>query len=171
MTNLADALAGLGDALAGVVAAAFADDGLRVCGDDELLAVLAAAGRVRRGAEALMCEAVAGVLEREDQRSHPDRVTTRHGCRNMGELIQRATRVSGRTASEVIVTARAVRRHRRLSTGEVLPAEFPRMRDALRAGEVGVDGVVGVVAAFRGCLTGRAGAARRRRGARRGSPW
>ena len=104
-----------------------------------------------------MCEAVAQVLEREDQRSHPDRVTTRHGCRNVGELIQRATRVSGRTASDVIGTARAVRRPLALSTGEVLPAEFPRIREALGAGEVGMDGVVGVVGAFRGCMTGRAG--------------
>ena len=155
MTNLADALAGLGDALANVLEAAFADDGLRSCGDDELPAVLAAAGRLRRGAEALMSEAVAQVLEREDLHAHPDRLTTRYGCRNVGELIQRATRVSGRTASDVVATAKAVGRHVAVSTGELLPAELPRMREALRAGHVGLDGVVGVVGAFRGRVVGR----------------
>ncbi len=102
-----------------------------------------------------MSEAVAQVLERDDLRPHPDRVTTRHGCRNAVELVQRATRVSARTASDVIATAKAVGRHVAISTGELVPAEFPRMRDALRDGQVGVDGVVGVVGAFRGCLAGR----------------
>ena len=80
-----------------------------------------------------MSEAVAQVLERDDLRAHPDRLTTRHGCRNVGELVQRATRVSARTASDVIATAKAVGRHVAVSTGELLPAEFPRMREALGA--------------------------------------
>jgi len=153
--NLAGALDALGDALADATDAAFAADGLRDCGDDELLAVLAAAGRLRREAEAIMSDAAAQVLEREDRAAHPDRLTTRHGCRNVGELIQRATRVSGRTASDVMATARAVGRQVAVSTGELLPAEFPRLREALRAGRVSLDGVVGVVVAFRGCIVGR----------------
>ena len=108
------------------------------------------------GADALLSEAVAQVIEREDRAAHPDRLTTRHGCRNVGELVQRATRVSGRTASDVIAAAKAVGRRVATSTGELLPAEFPRLRDALGAAEVGIDGVVGVAAAFRGCLAGRA---------------
>ena len=155
MTTLADALNGLGDALADVLEAAFDDDGLRGCSDEDLLAALTAAGRLRRGAEALMGEAVAQVLDREDHREHSSRLTTRHGCRNVAELVQRSTRVSGRTASEVIATAKAVGRRVAVSTGELLPAEFPRMREALRAGHVGIDGVVGVVGAFRGCAAGR----------------
>ena len=82
-----------------------------VCGsadDDEVLAALAAAARLQRAAEALMSEAVAQVLERDDLRAHPDRVTTRHGCRNAAELVQRATRASARTASDIIATAKAV---------------------------------------------------------------
>ena len=84
MNSIAAALEKVGDDLAGVVEAAFADDGLRLRDDDEVLAALAAAGRLQRAAEALMSEAVAQVLERDDLRAHPDRVTTRHGCRNAG---------------------------------------------------------------------------------------
>ena len=157
MNSIAAALERVCDDLAGLVAEAFADDGLRARGDDELMEALAAAGRLQRAAGALMSEAVAQLLERDDQRAHPDRVTTLHGCRNVGELLERATRVSGRTAADVIATAKAVGRNIAMSTGELLPAEFPRMRDALGACHVGVDGVVSVVAAFRGCLAGRAG--------------
>ncbi len=157
MTNFADALRGLGGALAEVVRSAFAGDGLRQSGDEELLAALAAAGRLHRQAEAVMAEAVAQVIERQNGRAHPDRLTTRYGCRNVAELIQRATRVSARTASSVIAAANAIGEDIAPSTGELLPAEFPRMREALRAAEVGIDGVIAVTGAFRGCAAGRAG--------------
>lgn len=156
MTNLPDALAGLGDALAGVVSAA-CEGGLRGSGDAVVLALLAEAGRVRRQAEAIMVEAVAQILDRDHAVGHADRITTRHGCRNTGELVQRATRVSGRTASDVVSAAKAVQQRTSLSTGELLPAEFPGMRAALAAGQVGVDGVVAVAGVFHGSLVGREG--------------
>ncbi|MCP2635666.1 HNH endonuclease [Microbacterium sp. HD4P20] len=157
MTNLADALNELGDALAKATAAAVAGGGLRGADDTELLGALAAAGRIRRQAEAVMVEAVAVITDRDGSAPHPDRLTTRHGCRNTSELIQRATRVSGRTASEMVGVAKAVQQQVALSTGEVLPAEFPGMRQALASGHVGVDGMIAVTGAFRGCQTGRAG--------------
>ena len=82
MTQFAAALADLGDALAGVVAAAFADDGLRACDDGEVLSALAAAARVHRGVEAVMVEAVAQLQARDDLRPHPDRATTRYGSKS-----------------------------------------------------------------------------------------
>lgn len=157
MNSITTALERVADDLAELVAEAFADDGLRARGDDEVMEALAAAGRLQRAAGAVMSEAAAHVLERDDQRAHPDRLTTLHGCRNVSELLQRATRISGRAAADVIATAKAVGRHVALSTGELLPAEFPQMREALRACDVGVDGVAGVVGAFRGCLAGAAG--------------
>jgi hypothetical protein len=157
MTNLADALAGLGDALAEVVATAFCDDGLRASRDADVLSALAAAGRIRRGAEAVMIEAVAQIVDRDEAAAHTDRITTRYGCRTTAELVQRATRRAGRSASEVITAAKAVRRHISLSTGEVLPAEFPRLRDAVVSGHVGVDGLTAVAGVFRGSAAGRAG--------------
>lgn len=156
MTNFAEALAGIGDALAALSAAALADDGLRARDDRELLAVLAAAGRVQRFAEALMIEAVAHVRERDEVRPHADRVTTRYGCRNVGELVQRATRLSSRSASGLAAAARAVHRSTATATGEVLPAEFPRLRAALAAGGVGADGIIAIASAFRHAAVGRA---------------
>lgn len=157
MTNFADALAAVGDALASLSSAALADDGLRTRDDGEVLAVLAAAGRVQRGVEAVMIEAVAQVHERDELRAHADRVTTHFGCRNLGELVQRATRVSGRSATGLAAAARAVQRSTALSTGELLPAEFPRLRAALAQAHVGVDAVVAVASAFRRAGAGRAG--------------
>ena len=157
MTNFADALAAIVDALAALSSAALADDGLRTRDDGELLVVLAAAGRVQRGVEAVMIEAVAQVHERDELRAHPDRVTTRYGCRNLSELVQRATRISGRSAAGLAAAARAVHRSTALSTGELLPAEFPRLRTALAEGHVGVDGVLAVASAFRRAAVGRAG--------------
>lgn len=156
MTNLADALKELGDALAKVTAAAVAEGGMRAADDTELLRTLAAAGRMRRGAEAIMVEAVSVIADRDGGVGHADRMTTRYGCRNTSELVQRATRVSSRTASEIITAANAVQLRVALSTGEVLPAQFPGMRAALNAGQVGIDGVIAVIGAFRGCQTGRA---------------
>lgn len=148
-------VATLADALADMAATLFAEDALRAAPEQDLLAVVAAAGRIQRIAEALVVETIAHVIEHDDVRSHPDRLTTRYGCRNVAELIQRATRVSGRTASGIVATATAVQRRSSLSTGELLPAEFPSLRQALLAGEVGIDGVTGVVTAFRGCAAGR----------------
>lgn len=147
----------MGDALAALSSAALADDGLRVRDDGEVLAALAAAGRVQRAVEAVMIEAVAQVRERDELRAHPDRVTTRYGCRNLSELVQRATRISGRSATGLAAAARAVERSTALSTGQLLPAEFPRLRAALAEANVGVDGVIAVAKAFRRTCAGRAG--------------
>lgn len=155
MTDLADAIAALGDALAEVVATAFGADGLRGSGEAEILAALAAAGGIRRAADALIVESVAQILDRDEAVAHPDRITTRHGCRTVAELVERATRVSARSAGEMVAAAKGTRRRASLSTGEQLPAEFPGMREALASGGVGIDGVVAVVTAFRGCGAGR----------------
>ena len=79
MNSIAAAFGRLGDDLAELVAEAFADDGLRACGDDELMEALAAAGRLQRAAGALVSEAIAQVLQRDDQRADADRLTTLHG--------------------------------------------------------------------------------------------
>ncbi|GAA5211893.1 HNH endonuclease signature motif containing protein [Microbacterium kyungheense] len=120
-----------------------------------MLSALAAAARIRRLAEAVVVEATAVIVERDETAPHADRVTTRYGCRNLGELVQRATRVSGRTAADVVTAAKAVRRSTAPSTGETLPPQFPAMRDALVAGDAGLDGIAAVTSVFRGSLVGR----------------
>lgn len=155
MTHLADTLAKLRNAVSEVAAASYSPEGVRAIESDQVLEILAAAAAIRRSAEAMMVEAVAHLSDRDGAVPHPDRITVRYGCRNMAELIQRATRVSSRTAAEVIVAAGAVRQQTTLSTGEILPATFPGMRQALAGSAVGVDGTVAVAGAFRGVATGR----------------
>lgn len=155
MPNLADALEELGDALVKVTAAAVADGGLRVADDSDVLHALGVAGRIRRTAEAVMVEAVAVIVDRDGRVAHADRTTTQYGCRNTSELVQRATRVSGRSASEIVAAASAVQQPVAPSTGEVLPAPYPAMRTALSGGHVGIEGVIAVAGAFRGCQAGR----------------
>ncbi|MBW9095682.1 DUF222 domain-containing protein [Microbacterium jejuense] len=155
MTTLAATLADLGDALAEDVSHAVAGDGMRAVDDAEVLSTLAVAARLRQLAEAVIVEAVAALIDRDDMTPRPDRTTTRHGCRSTDELVQRATRVSSLTASEIVLAAKAVRRSVAPSTGELLPAEFPGMRDALISGHTGLDGLVAVAGAFRGALIGR----------------
>ena len=61
MSTLAATLTRLGDELAEVVQAAFDDGALRLAGDDDVVAVLVSAGRLLRGAEAVLVDAVAQV--------------------------------------------------------------------------------------------------------------
>ncbi len=157
MDNLSVTLDDLGRALAPIVATAFADDALRAAGDEELLAVVVAAGRMIQSAQALMIDAVAHIDGRADHVAHDERLTTRTGCRSLSELVQRATRVSKRTAADVVTAARAVSQRMAISSGEILAADFPAMRDALANSEVGVDGIVAVAGALRGCPGGVAG--------------
>jgi hypothetical protein len=157
MDNLSVTLDDLGDALAPVVVTAFGEDVLRAADDEELLAVVVAAGRMIQSAQALMVEAVAQIDGRSYRVTHDERLTTRTGCRSLSELVQRATRVSKRTAADVVTAARAVSQPMAISSGEVLPADFPAMREALADSEVGVDGIVAVAAALRGYPGGVAG--------------
>lgn len=156
MTNLADTLRGLGDALAETVDGCLSDDALRVTSDDDLLVVMSTAARLTRLAEALVVEATAQVLDRSDSGTPDVRLTTRKGCRSAGELVQRITRTSRRRAADVVSAARAVQQRVSITTGELLPPEFPGMRAVLARGDVGVDGVVAVAVPLRDCPAGRA---------------
>ncbi|GAA5202967.1 HNH endonuclease signature motif containing protein [Microbacterium jejuense] len=105
----------------------------------------------------MVVESVAIVVDRDESVPHPERLTSRYGCRTLAELVQRATRVSSRTAAEAVAAGKAVRRSVAPSTGELLPAQFPAMRAALTSGHAGLDGVAAVLGVFRGTLAGRDG--------------
>ena len=111
-----------------------------------MLEVLAAAARITRAGEALLVEATAQVCDRSDGRLSADRMTTRFGCRSASELVQRVTRASKQRAGDVVKAARAVVQPVALTSGEVLPAQLPGMREALGTAAVGVDGIVAVAA-------------------------
>src|SRR6478752_6726982 len=72
-----------------------------------------------------------------------ERLTTRMGCRDVSELLQRLTRMAPASVARYQRGANAVRVERRLD-GSAMPARLPAMRDALIDGEVGIDGLLAV---------------------------
>ncbi|WP_133544020.1 HNH endonuclease signature motif containing protein [Microbacterium sp. BK668] len=154
MNSLADAVRAVGGELASIAEEALGEDRMRLLADAEVLEVMALAARVHRAAEALLLESTAHVADRSEG-AGPDRLTTRAGCRSVSELVQRATRLSSRSATDLVTAARAMQRQIAPSSGELLPALLPAMRDALGAASVGVDGIVAVASPLRGCPAGR----------------
>ncbi|MGN8553728.1 UNVERIFIED_CONTAM: HNH endonuclease, partial [Microbacterium sp. SLM126] len=150
MEALVDTLDEVERVLGGAVAGVFGEGGLRLSGDEELLAVAARVAVVSRLADALLVAVVGEVQERADAAPHAERITTRRGCRSVKELVQRVTRQSSRAVGEVLRGAAAVSRPVAITTGEVLPAAYPGMREALACGAVGVDGLVAVVGGLEG---------------------
>lgn len=150
MKDLGATLAALDAALGGTVNEALSDHGLRVATDESLLEVMAVAARVARRAEALLIEGAAQIDYRSSVPVRDERMSTRFGCRSAGELVQRVTQVSSRSAADLVKAGRAVIRETAPSSGEVLPADYPAMRAALAAGHIGVDGVLAVTAPLAG---------------------
>ncbi|MGZ0710539.1 DUF222 domain-containing protein (plasmid) [Coraliomargarita sp. W4R53] len=145
MQHLLDTLHSLDARLAGAASEVFGGHAVSLLSDAQVLEITAVAAQIARRAEALLIESAAEIEERCSAVPHAERLTTTHGCRSVSELLQRVTRCSGRTVAGVITASRAVVEDVALSSGERLPAEFPRMRDALAAGAVGVDGMLAIV--------------------------
>ena len=156
MNSIAATLDRVGEDLAGLVGELFAGDVARRLSETDVLEVMAAAARIVRAGEALLVEATTQVCDRSDRRLQADRMTTRFGCRSVGEVVQRVTRVSKQRAGDLTRVARAVVRPVALTTGELLPAALPNMRAALAAAEVGVDGVAAVAGPLLTCGAGTA---------------
>lgn len=148
MESLAEALRGVERALSRTLDAAFRTDELRRLDDEAVLSVMAAAASITRRAEAVLVASIAEVQERVDAAPHAERPTTRYGCRSMTELVQRATRASGRTTGELIRAGRAIRQPISLSTGETLAAAYPVLREAAADGAIGLDALVAIVGAL-----------------------
>jgi hypothetical protein len=157
MNSLAIALHEVGDAAAMVAGDALGERVVAGCRDNELLEVLAAAARLARAAEAILIEAAAEVDERSHDPIRSERMTSRHGCRSVAELLARTTRLSQRRAGDLVAAGRAIRQPVAPASGEVLPADFPCVRDALADGEVGVDAVLAIAGPLRGWPGGRTG--------------
>ena len=145
MNNLAAALEAVDAALAVVVDEVFAADDVQGVCDDDLLALLGVSARIARRAEALQIESAAQIDYRSSVPPRDERMTSRFGCRSASELVERVTRVSSRTACDLVKAGRAIIREVAPSSGEVLPAEYPAMRGVLGSGHVGLDGLLAVV--------------------------
>ena len=96
-TQVAEALRGVSDAHL-----------LHHASDADLAAAIAIAGDIARLVEGVLIDGVAELAERSGSRATDERLTTRLGCHNLNELIQRLTRCSAQTAARLERAQRAV---------------------------------------------------------------
>ena len=144
MEQLASRLDRVQNALAEATADAFVDGACRELDDEDLLGVVKQVAHVARLAEALLVDAVGEVQDRVDSAVPSERLTTVRGCRSTKELVQRLTRGSSRSTTELLRAAKAVGRPTALASREALPARYPALRAALSGGDVGIDAVATV---------------------------
>lgn len=140
MTSVVEALREAAD----LVASAGVDGGLHGVSDDELMDAVAAAGALLRLVEGVVVEGVGEVADRSRSLERDGRLTTRMGCRNVSELVQRLTRCSGASAARFERAAAATAPDWGLFSADEHPAQLPALRAALLDGEVGADGVLAV---------------------------
>ncbi|WP_375385733.1 hypothetical protein [uncultured Microbacterium sp.] len=140
MENLVGTLDGVDAALGDMVAAAFSGEGLRGVSDEVLIAVIAAAARIGRHADALLIEGAAQIDDRCTLPSKEEQIAGRYGCRNASELLQRATRLSSRTVGTLLTAGRAVIRRVAPSSGRCSPPSIRRCGGNLLRGGSGSTG-------------------------------
>lgn len=145
MNLLADPLDDLQQQAAHVVRDAATTGVLQAVSEGELASTLGALAAVQRLIEAALIDAVGEVVRRSEGPVVAERMTSRLGCRNVGELVERVTLVAGATASRLQKAAMAVRPTVSDTTGELLDGELPELRDAMIDGVVGTDGVLAIV--------------------------
>ncbi|MFJ4254626.1 DUF222 domain-containing protein [Microbacterium sp. NPDC090003] len=109
--------------------------------DAEKMQVLRAAGEVARRVDAVVVETV-GSVDQRPAGSGELAFCGRFGCRSMNELVQRVLRTDAAGAARVVKAGKIVRRELDFSSGVLLPARWPALRDALVDGAVGVAGLL-----------------------------
>ncbi|GAA3910187.1 HNH endonuclease signature motif containing protein [Microbacterium invictum] len=144
MNTLSAPIADLQQQAAQVVREGATSGVLQGVSESELANILSDLAVAQRLVEAAMVDVVGEVMRRSEGAFVADRMTSRMGCRNVGELIERLTRVAGPTASRLQKAAKAVRPVISGTTGELLEAELPELREAMVDGVVGVDGVLAI---------------------------
>ncbi|MEV7632220.1 DUF222 domain-containing protein [Microbacterium sp. NPDC089318] len=141
MNSIAAVLGEVTEDLAEVLGDTVRADAIPGLSDDQLMTALRAAGEVQRRLDAIVVETVAE-LEARSAGLRDERLTTRQGCRNANELLQRVLGVDARESARLIRASAAVRRHIDLTSGEPRPARWPALRDAMLDGRIGVGGML-----------------------------
>src|SRR6478736_10385863 len=144
MKDLIDRLEALDAMIAEVVSEALTDGALRIPDEADVVELLSTTARVGRRLDAVLIEAVGEVETRSSSGDRDDRMTTRFGCHDVSELVERATLCSRSTVSRLRRASSAVRPEVSITTGELLEPALPAMRAALCEGLVGIDGLVAV---------------------------
>ncbi|MET1044898.1 MAG: DUF222 domain-containing protein, partial [Microbacteriaceae bacterium] len=132
------------DRLSAELSARLQPDGVRGLPDDDLLTLTGAVERLGRVVDGARILTAGEVGDRSRRELGPDGLSSRKGCRNPIELLERVTLIGGLTAHQRLKLGRALQPATSL-TGEPLPARFPRIADALTAGRIGVDAAAAIV--------------------------
>ncbi|WP_157156435.1 HNH endonuclease signature motif containing protein [Diaminobutyricimonas sp. LJ205] len=112
--------------------------------DDDLLALTAAVERLGRAVDGLRVVTAAEVGDRSRRELGSEGLAVRKGCRNPVELLQRVTLISALTAHQRLKLGKDLQPATAL-TGEVLPARFPKVADAITTGRIGIDAATAIV--------------------------
>ncbi|GGD42194.1 hypothetical protein GCM10010915_24070 [Microbacterium faecale] len=110
--------------------------------DEDLVALARGAEALGRHVDALRTRIAGEVDVRSGQElvgpTDDDRLSSRYGCGNAVELLERTTRASVKTLRQRVRLDRHTRTHTTL-TGHIQPARFPEVSDAFRAGKLSMD--------------------------------
>ena len=110
MNSIVAALEKVATDLADVLDSEVRGDALPTTGDVALGEILRAAGEVQRRLDAVIIESVSEV-EARSVGLRDERFTTRQGCRNTNELLQRVLGVDARDGARLVKASRVVRRN------------------------------------------------------------
>ncbi|WP_040163397.1 HNH endonuclease signature motif containing protein [Microbacterium gorillae] len=105
---------------------------------DDMLGFLIGVGDLYRQVEATLVIGT-GVIEKRSATA--ERFDVSSDCRSANEVLQRTTGAAPTTVKRWSRLAAVVKPERTLSSGEVRPAEFPALREALTTGAIGADGL------------------------------
>jgi hypothetical protein len=144
MTNPAERLADLHAHVAREVGDLLVSASLHSASDTSLADSVALAGDLLRLVEAVLIDGVGDLAERSRSLSRDERLTSRLGCHDLNELVQRLTRCSAATASKLGKAQKAVAIEWDPIGGDARPAPLPALRTAMLHGDVGVDGVLAI---------------------------
>jgi len=148
MDLLAQPLEDLRSQVSAAVRAASAERAFERATETDLAGQVAAIAELGRLVDALLVDAVGEVARRSENAFRDERMTSHLGCHDVSELLQTLTRQEPRSVARLQRAAKAVRTEIADTTGELLEAPFPSVRDAMLDGMVGVDGILAITGPF-----------------------
>src|SRR6478752_6958367 len=107
MTPIVAELQALAGRIDAAVLPAVREGAVRQLDDSELVAVMRAAAHLQRQLDAVLIESVGEVGARTQTAVRDERLTSRLGCHDVPELVERVTRVSRQSAAGYRKAARA----------------------------------------------------------------
>lgn len=116
-----------------------------VPGDDDAVQRLLLAGQLQRRLDGVITATAAHVVDREAG-ERTSRLTTRAGCRDPEELLERTLRIDRSSARRFLSAAKAIHRDAELTSGALLPSKYPQLAAALHDGHLSLTGFLACIA-------------------------